>query len=197
MKNLILLVLLICFTSIKGQEQSATIHFRDGTSFDGYGYIDKKNNIKFRFEDQEEYDTWTDLMVAEIDFYHYNGVNTYRYVDLRNNSNYTLLKVLSDGHYKLYVKMKTSYNYEPKDIVRTIGGISTGARPTRVRTEGMYYLNKNNEKKFEHISKREMRRKIRTILTDCEDFTSRYDDGEFKENTLKEIVEYYNYWCVD
>lgn len=197
MKNLTVLALLICFTSLIGQEQASTIHFRDGTSYDGFGYIDKQNNIKFRFEEQEEYDTWTDLMVLEIDFYHYQGYNTFRYVDLRNNSNYTLLKVLSDGYYKLYVKLKNSYNYEPKDIVRAAAGIPSGSIPTKVKTEGMFYLNKNNEKEFNRITKREMRRKIRTILTDCEDFTSRYDDGEFKQNTLKEIVEYYNDFCVE
>lgn len=190
----IILVFLIFLSSSTGigQEIKATIYFRDGSSFEGFGYIYKNNQIKFRLESQEEYETWTDLLIKEIAFHSYSGSTLFRYVDLRNNSYYKLLKVLADGEFTLYAKMKNSYTTSSvgsNDLFRS-------AKVTS-RVDGDYYLKRKNEKTYTKIVRIAHRKKIRKILNDCEDFTQRYDEGEFRKNTLQEIIEYYNDFCVE
>lgn len=193
------IILLLLFVSLVtlGQEMKATIHFRDGSSFEGYGHIFKQNKIKFRLESQENYEIWTDLLVDEIEFFHYTGSNLYKYVDVRNNFNYKLLKVVAEGEFTLYAQVKELYNnkssfYANGNILNTsrnrehIGNVETN-----------FYLQRKSDTQFITAKKRVLRNKIRLILDDCEDFTSRYDEGEFKNNTLKEIVEYYNDFCVE
>lgn len=193
MKSVITVILLLSFTTVIGQELQTTLYFRDGTTLDGYGYISKQDKIKFRFEDQEKYDVWTSLMVKEVEFFFYRGSHTYRYVHLNSKSRYSLLRVLADGDYMLYGKLKNTFEHTPAGNIDSRMVIAKYAG----KAISKYYLKKKGETRFTLIPKLGMRKKMRSIFSDCEDFTARYDDGEFKKNTLLEIVEYYNYWCVE
>jgi len=186
---LALIIFFLIYNS-NAQELKATIHFRDGTSLDGYGYI-QKNSIKFRLESDEEYDTWTDLMVKEIDFFWYKNHQTFRYVDLKNKLKHTLLKVIVQGEYVLYGKPAPKVTYSHNS-----SGFTQGLRPNNENVQ-KYYLHKKGEKEYIEIPKIGYKRYIRKLFNDCEDFSGRFDDGEFKSNTLAEIVEYYNYFCID
>ncbi|MFT5892235.1 MAG: hypothetical protein ACI9Y7_002345 [Dokdonia sp.] len=189
-QRFVLLIVFCLVYSSNAQELKATIHFRDGTSLEGYGYI-QKNNIKFRLESEEEYDTWTDLMVKEIDFFWYKNQQTFRYVDLKNRLRYTLLKVVIQGEYILYGKSVPELRYSDNPS-RFPHVVKTGNEIVR-----KYYLNKKGQEEYIEIPKIGYKRYVRKLFNDCEDFSERFDDGEFKSNTLAEIVDYYNYFCID
>ncbi|MEP0263176.1 hypothetical protein [Dokdonia sp.] len=190
-QRFIMLIIFFLMYNSYAQKLKATIHFRDGTSLEGYGYT-QKNKIKFRLESEEEYDTWTDLMVKEIDFFWYKNQQTFRYVDIKNRLKYTLLKVIIEGEYTLYGKLVPEVIYSDTPF-----GFSQAVRSPDNKNLRKYYLHKKGEKKYLEIPKIRSKKYMRKLFNDCEYFSERFDDGEFKNNTLAEIVDYYNYFCID
>lgn len=192
MKELYTLVFFICGIASYAQETKAILFFRDGTELEGYGRI-KGNKILFTIDLEEEADTWTDLMVDGIYFEWPDDAATYKYVDLQGRQKYTLLKVIELGAYNLYEKEKATYSnsFSGADLLSlTPTGTSVGKKTT-------YIINKSGSKDYTTLSWIRKRRTIRTLFSDCADFVETYDSGEFKKQSIAELVSYYNYFCAE
>ncbi|MFT6415885.1 MAG: hypothetical protein ACJARZ_001226 [Dokdonia sp.] len=197
MKKLIVLLICICWRpQLTAQELEATLYFRDGTSIKGWGELHRGNKIKFRTSMEEEPEVWTGLMVDAVVFEWYAGSQTYTYIDPSNTLRYELVEVLSEGDVNLFVKKK----YYPKGRINPLSIVSNNT-PTRTGRKEydilFYYIQKEGSTTFKKVQKNRFRKFAREYFKSCPDLHGRLLDREFRENSFRDIVDFYNDACIE
>lgn len=190
MKNLTFLIVFITSFSFS-QTQEATLHFNDGTSIEGYGYIFQNYKIKFRATLEDEADVWTGIIVSGITFHGFEYDIKFGYLYVKNHKRYPLLlEVLTEGEVTLYASVSRETFTQP---INDDGIIPQSAvsYPT-VR----YYVKRDNEELATKLKGR-FKKCITAYFGECSGIIKGIDNHKFRWATLIDLVEYYNDFCVD
>ena len=189
----IFFLLLFVSISINAQKTEAQLVFKDGTKLKGLGRLTKEGVIKFRKNIKEERQTYT-----------FNEVDT-------------LLVSSKFGGYDFYVEVKVKNQY-PKKILRiafmgdrlvcyedyamtyrAIG--SANSSMGGFYTVANSFLRKVGEKEaiqlvnYNVLFPKSFRKSASSYFKDCPDLAEKILAREFKQEDLKEVVQYYNYQC--
>lgn len=220
MKRIIFLsFFLILYKTTFSQDQKAEMFFHDGKSIEGYAEIVEKYDIKFRVVLDQDPDIWTNLMVKSIIIDEYDVPTKYEYISLQPGLKPKLLKVLTEGTINLYVDIKIT-----KTLIRNINhnahvlsneneaitieidntkfyGNRLPVRGTIIENEkSKYYVKRNTEKyptPLFGVLGGGFRKKARKYFSDCKEVIERLDSREFDTHNSSEMVNFYNYFCVD
>jgi hypothetical protein len=98
------------------QDQECVLHFKDGTSIEGYGLLkimnilDPKEKIKFRVTKEEKGDFWDFEDVSKITFIEFEMTRTFEYVKTSKIEYPKLLEILVEGEVNLYRSPETIKN---------------------------------------------------------------------------------------
>ena len=207
------------FSSVKviSQNTDAELFFNDGTSIIGYGMIDDFDRIMFRVSLDDKPDVWTELMVKKIIFYGFEMSIEFQYVKLKPDRPPLLLEVLVDEETKLFSDTKTHYltqnpnpnpnynsnnlnkinnpKYNPHPINEIFDNEYMNIAYGEYKTSKIYVQKAQDEFAFPLTGN--FRKKAKDYFSDCEVLVSKIDSGEFRKSTAKEMVYYYNNYCLE
>lgn len=199
MKKITVLFLLFCITIVTAQEKEdhvATLYFKDGKSIVGFAKLRMLSDtpytmlgrdvIYFRLNEEDEYDKWRSDAVDKITLHGLDWIKTYQYINLFGKNR--LCELVCEGAVNLYRVEDSGLTYPVRnDPFKTT--------PNLTSTE-TYYLKRTDQPKFTKIGKNN-RKKILKYLNDCS-YVEEYLEGKsYNVFVLKEVVDFYNYNCID
>lgn len=207
-KKLFILISLLFSAAVLAQEEDAVLHFLDGTDLEGYGMInsslDGATTVKFRISSDDKADYWGADMISGVSITKQGSTTHYKYVEISKGRYHPkLLLVVSEGPVMLYAeeheasadtsmmsgnKENLSSNF---DLISVSGALLPLANKT-------YYVKRQHESfptKFDAILG--WKKKAKKYFADCDTVVSRIEDSKYRYNTLNELVDFYNDYCVD
>ncbi len=193
LKSPVILILIIISVSKISfcQDQEATLHFYDGSSIEGYGYIFQRYKIKFRASLEDEPDVWEGLVVSGITFHGFEYDIRFDYQYAKNHERYPLLlEVLTEGEVTLYANVIKDIFFIPSfdDKIPGLGSsLITGVK---------YYVKRENEELATKLKGR-FKKCIIAYFGECSGLIKGIDNHEFRWATMIDLVNYYNDFCVD
>lgn len=190
---LLLIIFLLNFNSYC-QEKKATIVFIDNTTMEGIGEI-KKNKIYFRISEEDEKTEWTYEMAKGIIFSDYGFYEKYEYQKPDKYSNPIIMEVVEEGTVNLYRKNKIGNIYS-NSIFPIDNSNSLEHHPILLgsKLESTYYVKRENENFTTDISF-SFKNRAKKYFSDCQDILDGIEDKSYDEETIHDIVIYYNKYC--
>lgn len=202
MKNSVVTILLLLSFGMFAQEEEAILHFNDGTDLEGYGMIKgvgvigDKEVIKFRISSDGKADIWDSSMVDGITFTTQGQMEEFRYVKLSKVSlNPRLLKVLCIGDVMLYGDIGRSIS---------IGGIynvkknkSSTYDDEESKSIDLYVRRDTEDYPTKLTGFLNWKKKTKEYFKDCAALIEKISHKEYSWNTLPELVDYYNDYCIE
>ena len=123
------------------QTQEATLHFQDGESISGYGFIFQRYKIKFRASLEDKPDIWDGTVTSGITFHGFEYDIKFEYQYAKNHERYPLLlEVLTEGEVTLYANVIKDLFFIPSFNKDYIGLNSISISGLK------YYVKRENEK---------------------------------------------------
>lgn len=200
-----ILFLFFCIATF-GQDQKAKLMFIDGTTWDGYAEIAGRGKVKFRFDLEEKPSVWGPDELLGVELYDYDKTLLFEYVKLPNQSWRTLVETVTEGEITLYyfseetfvlpggVDFGTQMNNGQPVGIRT----SANAVPLKSKQDRMYLLRLSTGEitKVPTSVFQNWAKQMAAYFKDCPAVVKRIQDHTFGADTIKEMVEYYNDFCV-
>ena len=202
MRNNLFFFFLTVVTLINAQAP-AEIILADGSKFEGFADITKKDEIEFRIVLEDEPDVLDGLDVKRLQFTDYPN-DTYEFVYIKNR--FKLLKLIAEGSINAYAQYPESFstqksegqkkredyiNHERKVLGNGMSMYPGGGLNLRQRR---YYVKHSETEKVDDI-KLNFRQEARVWFKDCPEVVEYTDSKEWQYEDLKIIVEFYNEFC--
>jgi hypothetical protein len=184
------------------QDQECVLHFKDGTSIEGYGLLkivnilDPKEKIKFRVTKEEKGDFWDFEDVSKITFIGFEMTRTFEYVKTSKIEYPKLLEILVEGQVNLYRSpetIKNSFYFDNNDI----GNNFPKSSQTKVQHN---YLKRANEEIATCIDCslfKNWAKKVSEYLSDCESLVADLKNHKYSFAELEEAIVFYNDFCTE
>ncbi len=196
---------MFCFTlfeAIYSQNGKATILFKDGTSIEGYGDIEK-GKIRFRITKDEEPDIWDHTIVSGIIFGKLDVFKEFEYVTYQVGRKPELLRVVKDGEIRLYERQKWKKKRKKRrkrkrKKVRSLGPgnlfmVSANSEEISRKT---YYIKRKDEPRA-HDFNLNIKNALILYFQNCDVIRDILLTKEYKKLTQPQIVDLYNLFCTD
>ncbi|MCF6280407.1 MAG: hypothetical protein L3J14_08680 [Flavobacteriaceae bacterium] len=189
MKRILFTITLLITLSSFGQNQKATLFFKNDDVLEGYAKIKKGGRkILFKTTRKSKIATYSSKEVDRIIIRSNDKDILFQYKILKNQKKITLLEPIIKGKVTLYRNMTQQYSF----------GIPVGGYGVGENEISSYYVSKNNEPVTDlghSQSLKSFSKAASNFFRDCPTLVVLITKKRVKRKDIVDIVEYYNKNC--